>query len=108
MVLVRNLRLIPILVCFGLAMILQPILATPASGQNLMQCMTKCIKHEGGNSAANRDTCKSRCANTATGGGKQRNCMAEFKSCRSGCGKPSGGSYKKCYRACKDRQMTCR
>jgi hypothetical protein len=42
---------------------------------------TKCIKHEGGNSAANRDTCKSRSASTAKGGGKQRDFMADFKSC---------------------------
>jgi len=42
---------------------------------------TKCIKHEGGNSAANRDTCKSRSAGTAKGGGKQRDFMADFKTC---------------------------
>ena len=46
--------------------------AGPASAAtDLMQCMESCIRHEGGNSATNKETCKSRCANvpSVTGGG---------------------------------------
>lgn len=86
-----------------------PVTTEPASGQNMMQCMTKCIQHEGGNSATNRSTCKSRCSGASSRqGGKQRDCMAEFKSCRRGCGKTKVGKPNKCYRACKDRQMSCK
>ncbi len=87
----------------GFAIAFMPSLSYSASGQNMMQCMSKCIQHEGGNSATNRNICKSRCAKVSIGGGKQRNCIAEFKSCRKGCGK-----LKKCYRACKEKQMACR
>ncbi len=38
---------------------------------DLLQCMESCIRHEGGNTAANKETCKMRCANvpSVTGGG---------------------------------------
>jgi len=75
---------------------------------DLMQCMTSCIKHEGGNSAANKETCKYRCANVpaATGGPKQQqdsgSCMSAFKDCKENCGKD-----KKCGRICKKALMRC-
>ncbi|NQU59519.1 MAG: hypothetical protein HQ512_00140 [Rhodospirillales bacterium] len=75
---------------------------------DLMQCMESCIKHEGGNSAANKTTCKSRCANipSSTGGPKQQqdsgSCMSAFKDCKETCGK-----NKKCARICKKALMRC-
>jgi len=40
-----------------------------AAMADLMQCMESCIRHEGGNTAANKTTCKSRCANVSAATG---------------------------------------
>jgi hypothetical protein len=80
----------------------------PEAAADLMQCMTSCIKHEGGNSAANKATCKSRCANvpSATGGASANrdsgSCMSAFKDCQAECGR-----NKKCKRTCKKALMRC-
>ena len=79
-----------------------------AATADLIQCMTSCIKHEGGNSAANKATCKSRCANvpSATGGRAAKrdsgSRMSAYKDCQSDCGKD-----KKCKRVCKKALMRC-
>ena len=72
---------------------------------DLLQCMESCIRHEGGNSATNKATCKSRCANvpTAVPGAGGRDCMAVYKDCNAACAK-----NKKCRRACKKRLMRCK
>ena len=72
----------------------------------LLQCMEQCIRHEGGNSATNKATCKSRCANVPSQGagpGGPPDCMARYKDCRGACAK-----NKKCKRACKKRLMSCK
>ncbi len=72
----------------------------------LLQCMEQGIRHEGGNSAANKTTCKSRCANVPSQGagpGGPPDCMARYKDCRGACAK-----NKKCKRACKKRLMSCK
>ncbi len=72
---------------------------------DLLQCMESCIRHEGGNTAANKATCKSRCANvpTALPGAGGRDCMAVYKDCNAACAK-----NKKCRRGCKKRLMRCK
>ena len=81
--------------------------AGPASAAtDLMQCMESCIRHEGGNSATNKETCKSRCANvpmSAPGRGGPPDCMARYKDCRGACAK-----NKSCRKACKKRLMSCK
>ena len=72
----------------------------------LLQCMEKCIRHEGGNTATNKETCKSRCANvpmSAPGQGGPPDCMARYKDCRGACAK-----NKSCRKACKKRLMSCK
>ena len=72
----------------------------------LLQCMEQCIRHEGGNSAANKTTCKSRCANVpmqGAGQGGAPDCMARYKDCRGACAK-----NKSCRRACSKRLRTCK
>ena len=76
----------------------------------LLQCMEQGIRHEGGNTATNKETCKSRCANvpSVTGGGTSPNrdsgsCMSAYKDCRGACAK-----NKSCRKACKKRLMSCK
>ncbi len=85
-----------------------PFTADPAAA-DLLQCMDSCIRHEGGNSAANKETCKSRCANvpSVTGGSQpgrrdSGSCMSTYKDCRESC-----GGNKACKRACKKALMRC-
>ena len=80
-----------------------------AAQADLLQCMEKCIRNEGGNSATNKDTCKMRCANvpSMTGGGRlgksdSGSCMSAYKDCQANCGK-----NKKCKRVCKKGLMRC-
>jgi len=77
-----------------------------AASADLMQCMESCIRHEGGNTAANKTTCKSRCANVpaATGAANKDSgsCMSAYKDCQETCGK-----NKKCKRVCKKALMRC-
>ena len=85
------------------------LFATPANAETLMQCMTACVQHEGGNNATNKATCSSRCAEStgmtsgAANPGQPHDCMKEFKSCRKGL-KSSSAEYK----ACKQRLMSCK
>jgi len=81
----------------------------PSAAADVMQCMESCIKHEGGNSAANKTTCKSRCANipSVTGGSANSkkdsgSCMSSFKDCQSNCGEKEA-----CERVCKKALMRC-
>ena len=72
----------------------------------LLQCMEQCIRHEGGNSATNKATCKSRCANVpmqGAGQGGAPDCMAQYKDCRGACAK-----NKSCRRACSKRLRSCK
>ncbi len=72
----------------------------------LLQCMEQCIRHEGGNSAANKTTCKSRCANvpmSAPGRDGAPDCMAQYKDCRDACAK-----NKSCRRGCSKRLRGCK
>jgi len=80
-----------------------------ARAETLMQCMEKCISYEGGNSATNKATCKSRCGAKMI---KQkpaglRDCRGEVKACRSKCGKEVIGQPNACLKECKALQMTC-
>ena len=108
---IRTLISIPALV-LAMAFLASPFGGTPfAAGPaaaNLLQCMESCIRHEGGNSATNKKTCKSRCANipSATGGASANrdsgSCMSSYKDCQADCGK-----NKKCKRVCKKALMRC-
>jgi len=80
-----------------------------ARGENFMQCMKKCISFEGGNSEANKVTCKSRCGAALL---KQlpvvkRDCMGEFKFCSRTCGKENIGQPSSCHKQCKVVLRTC-
>ena len=72
-----------------LALIMSLASFQDAHSESLMQCMEKCIQYEGGNSATNKDTCKSRCgaAMIKSKPGGMRDCMGEFKACKKKCGK---------------------
>ena len=81
--------------------------ATASAAADVLQCMENCIRSEGGNTAANKTTCKSRCANVpvATGGGASKDsgsCMSAYKDCQETCGK-----NKKCKRVCKKALLRC-
>jgi len=69
--------------------------------QNMMQCMTDCIKAEG---EGEYDICKLRCADVPMGGegGQSQDCMGDFKQCKKACKKD-----KDCKQACKDALMGC-
>ncbi|MEK9751951.1 MAG: hypothetical protein VW338_01905 [Rhodospirillaceae bacterium] len=71
-----------------------------AQGGNIMQCMEQCIRAEG---KAEKDTCKSRCANISSQPPKQNDCMGTFKNCQRACPKQD----RNCHRACKDALMKC-
>ena len=71
-----------------------------AQGGNIMQCMEQCIRSEG---KAEKDTCKSRCANISSQAPKQKDCMGTFKSCQRSCPKQD----RDCHRACKNALMKC-
>ncbi len=89
-----------------LAIALAFLLPAPAAA-DLMQCMESCIKHEGGNSATNKATCKSRCANIPAsnpGQGSSGSCMDAFKDCKGSCAKGN----KICARSCKKALMRCK
>lgn len=76
--------------------------------ETLLQCMQKCIQYEGGNSAANKETCKSRCAGSVgTGSGAQRDCGTEYKACNRSCGKQKGKMKKECLNACRAQRRSC-
>ncbi len=106
----------PTLILSFLSLAFTLLLPTPVSftgpgttSADLLQCMESCIKHEGGNSATNKDTCKMRCANvpSVTGGGgsgkkDSGSCMSAYKDCQTDCGK-----NKKCKRVCKKSLMRC-
>ncbi len=81
----------------------------PTAAADLLQCMESCIRNEGGNTAANKTTCKSRCANipSVTGGASANrdsgSCMSSYKDCKEDCGKDN-----KCKRVCKKALMRCK
>lgn len=71
--------------------------------ETLMECMTKCIQYEGGNTADNKATCKSRCASSASmSRGPKRDCGSEFKACNRACGKD-----KACLKQCRAARRNC-
>ncbi len=89
--------------------------ASATAAADIMQCMENCIRSEGGNTDANKTTCKMRCANVPTvfGGpsgssdGAPANkdsgsCMSAYKDCQETCDK-----NKKCKRVCKKALMRC-
>ncbi|MBC8339935.1 MAG: hypothetical protein H8E39_14735 [Alphaproteobacteria bacterium] len=85
------------------------IIGPATASADLLQCMESCIRHEGGNTASNKDTCKMRCANVpaVTGGGTPANkdsgsCMSTYKDCNEACGR-----NKACKRICKKALMRC-
>jgi len=89
--------------------VFEPAAGPASAAADVMQCMESCIRHEGGNSAANKETCKARCANvpSVTGGAAPENrdsgsCMSAYKDCQENCGKD-----KKCQRVCKKALMRC-
>ena len=77
-----------------------------AQSSKLMQCMEKCMRHEGADTAATKTTakatCKSRCATIPTKGAKKKNCMGIYKQCKKNCKK-----NKTCRKACKKALNTC-
>ncbi len=83
--------------------------ASASAAADIMQCMENCIRSEGGNTDANKTTCKMRCANvpSMTGGGAPANrdsgsCMSAYKDCQEICEKNN-----KCKRVCKKALMRC-
>lgn len=79
---------------------------TPLGAQDLMQCMTECVKSEG-NDADAKATCKSRCANVAVpqiNSGNPPDCMTTYKACNRSC----GAGAKSCRQTCKDSLMSCK
>ena len=80
-----------------------------AEGETLLQCMKKCVSYEGGNSEANRVTCKIRCggASLKQSPVEKRDCMSEFKSCSRTCGKEKIGQPSPCHKECKEMLRTC-
>ncbi len=103
----------PIFTLFALAFAFTILLPASASA-DVLQCMESCIRSEGGNTDANKTTCKMRCANVPTvfggpsgSGGAPANrdsgsCMSAYKDCQEVCGKD-----KKCKRVCKKALMRC-
>jgi len=86
-----------------LSMVIQ---VTPVAAQDLMKCMTECVKSEG-NDAAAKATCKSRCANVAVpqiNSANQPDCMTVYKACNRSC----GSNAKSCRQTCKDGLMSCK
>ena len=80
--------------------------APSAKAQDVMQCMTECVKHEG-NTATAKSTCKLRCANIAVpraSSGNQPDCMGTYKACNRSCAKKD----KACKRQCKSGLMNCK
>ena len=77
-----------------------------AQSSKLMQCMEKCMRHEGADTAATKTTakttCKSRCATIPTKSAKKKNCMGLYKQCKKNCKKE-----KPCRKACKKALNTC-
>jgi hypothetical protein len=80
-----------------------------ADGEILLQCMEKCVSYEGGNSEANKATCKSRCgaAMLKQSPVGKRDCMGEFKSCNRTCGKEIMGLPGPCHKQCKAVLRVC-
>jgi len=82
-----------------------------AKSETLMQCMESCIQYEGGNSATNKATCKTRCGSKYVNQNKkpagQRDCMGEFKNCNKSCGKEKIGQPSPCHKQCKAVLRTC-
>ena len=76
-----------------------------SASDNLMQCMTKCLKFEG-NTPTSKNTCKLRCSNYELPNlekDQTKDCMSIFKICRSVCKK----SDQNCKRECKKALMGC-
>ncbi|MBC8269349.1 MAG: hypothetical protein H8E36_11410 [Rhodospirillaceae bacterium] len=94
---------------FAIAFVLSMMSFQDARGETLMQCMEDCIQHEGGNSATNKATCKTRCGakfvNPKPAG--NRDCMGEFKGCNTSCGKEKIGNPSPCHKECKAQLKTC-
>lgn len=91
-----------LVLCFSVSLWLT---TPPVHAADALQCMSDCVKHEG-NSATTKSTCESRCANVAApqlNSGKQRSCMAVYKSCNRTCEK----NDKNCRRECKGGLMEC-
>jgi hypothetical protein len=80
-----------------------------ADGETLLQCMEKCVSYEGGNSEANKATCKSRCgaAMLKQSPVGKRDCMGEFKHCNRTCGKENIGQPSHCHKQCKAVLRSC-
>lgn len=80
-----------------------------AEGETLKQCMERCVSYEGGNSQANKGTCKSRCGSVMLKQStvKRRDCMGVFKSCMKSCGKEKIGQPSSCHKQCKAVLKTC-
>lgn len=90
---------------------------SPAAAAQILQCMEECIRNEGGNTAANKTTCKMRCANVPSVFGQGQgtaaagqppprdsgSCMSSYKDCKEVCGKKD----KKCNRVCKKALTRC-
>jgi hypothetical protein len=83
--------------------------ATASAAADILQCMEKCIRHEGGNTDANKTTCKMRCAGVpsvfsgnAPANKDSGSCMSAYKDCRETC-----AGDKKCTRVCKKALMRC-
>lgn len=77
--------------------------------ETLLKCMEKCVSYEGGNSDANKATCKPRCGSALI---KKklvgvRDCKGEVKACQSKCGWEKIGQLSPCHKECKALQMSC-
>ncbi len=95
---------------FGLVALVVVLAFAPSSqSETLMQCMEECIQYEGGNSAANKLTCKNRCGPAAIKKlpGVIKDCMGAFKACNVACGPEKIGQPSACHKKCKRTLRTC-
>lgn len=96
----------------ALAFLISILPLKESKSETLMECMTNCIHHEGGNSETNKATCKSRCGSKhvnqqSMGSGGKRDCVGDFKRCNKSCGKEKIGNPSPCHKECKTTLRTC-
>lgn len=100
-----------LLFSFVFAVLMTVLPLQEAKSDALMDCMTQCIQHEGGNSATNKATCKNRCGakmlNQQPQQSGMKDCMGQFKECSAACGKEKIGQPSPCHKQCKARLRTC-
>lgn len=89
-------------ILFAVLALLLSCAAPQVQADEMMDCMVKCIKYEGGNTDTNRSTCKMRCANVGTSQPQMRDCGKELRTCIGSCKRDTT-----CEAACRKASTTC-